>query len=253
MPDLDVATRFGRVVGDGRTSPADGGRTIVRRRSLPGGRAVVGGFLIATALVVTFQAYTGARHSPRQSYVVASRALEPGSRITADDLRVVALDVPDPGVRAQLFGTVSSLIGASVVAPVTPGALIEASEVVGRAGPPGTHELSISVDRSRAVGGTLKAGEYVDILSTFGQGAASSTVVMVPHVEVLAVTGSGSGAIGDAPTQIIVLAAPDGGSAEAIADAAVATQLTLVRAAEQAPGAPVTTVAPFQPQVASGP
>ena len=252
MPDLDVATRSERVAGDGMTSSADGGRTIARRRALPGGRAVVGGFLIATATVVTFWAYTGASRTPRQSYVVAAHALVPGSRIGADDLRVVALDVPDPEVRAQLFGTASVLVGVSVLAPVAPGALIEASEVVGRAGAPGTHEISISVDRSRAVGGTLKPGEYVDVLSTFGQGAASSTVVMVPHVEVLAVAGSGSGAVGDTPTEILVLSAPDGGSAEAIADAAVATQLTLVRAAEQAPDAPVTTVAPFQPQVGSG-
>ena len=35
--------------------PVDGrGRTVLRRRSLPRGRAVVGGFLISTAAVVTF-------------------------------------------------------------------------------------------------------------------------------------------------------------------------------------------------------
>ena len=76
-------------------------------------------------------------------------------------------------------------------------------------------------------------------MSTFGQGASSSTVVMVPHVEVLAT------ASGDSGTEVIVLAAPDGNAAEAIADAENATQLTLVRAAEQQPGAPVTTVPPF--------
>jgi len=215
---------------------------VLRRRSLPRGRAVVGGFLISTAAVVTFWAYSGANHVPRQLYVVAARALTPDTRIAVGDVRVVALDVPDAGVRAQLFGSPGQLIGASVLAPVPSGALIEASEVVGRAGAPGTREISVSVDRSRAVGGTLKPSEFVDILSTLGQGVGSSTVVMAPHVEVLSVTDGG----GDTGTQIIVLAAPDGTTAEAIADAAIATQLTLVRSAEQQPGSVVTTVAPFQ-------
>ncbi len=225
--------------------PLDGrGRTVLRRRSLPRGRAVVGGFLISTAAVVTFWAYSGANHVPSQWYAVATRSLAPGTRIAPGDVRVVALDVPDAQARAQLFGSPAQLVGASVIAPVSAGALIEASEVVGRAGAPGTREISISLDRSRAVGGTLKPGEYVDLLSTFGQGAGSSTVVMVSHVEVLSAADGGS-ATG---TQVIVLAAPDGTAAEAIADAAVATQLTLVRSAEQPPGSAVTTVAPFQVQ-----
>src|SRR5581483_5480586 len=69
---------------------------------------------------------------------------------------------------------------------------------------PGTRELSVSVDRSRAVGGTLKPGEFVDVLSTFGQGANSSTVVMVPHVEVLSIAPSP----GESGAQVVVLAAP---------------------------------------------
>ncbi len=204
---------------------------------------MVGGFLIGLAAVVTFWAYSGADHAPRQWYVVAARALAPGTRIGPADVRAVALDVPDAGARAQLFGSPAAVIGASVLAPVPAGALVEANAVVGRAGAPGTSEISVSVDRSHAVGGTLKPGEFVDVLSTFGQGAGSSTVVMVAHVEVLSVQDSGDGG-----AQVIVLAAPDGTAAEAIADAANATEVTLVRAAEQLPGAPVTTAAPFQVQ-----
>lgn len=219
-------------------------RALARRRGLPRGRAVVGGFLIAVAAVVTFWAYSGANHVPRQWYVVAARSLVPGARIGPADVRVVALDVPDAGVRDHLFGATQQLIGASVLAPIPSGALVEASDVVGRAGSPGTRELSVSVDRSRAVGGTLKPGEFVDVLSTFGQGASSSTVVMVPHVEVLSVAASG----GESATQVVVLAAPDATSAEAITDAAIATELTLVRSAEQQPGSAVTTPPPFTVQ-----
>ncbi len=220
-------------------------RSLGRRRTLPRGRAVVGGLLIAAAAVITFWAYSGANRVPRQFYVVAAHSLTPGTRIASGDVRTVALNVPDAGVRAQLFGSPEQLVGASVLAPVPAGALVETSEVVGRAGAPGTREISVSVDRSRAVGGTLKPGEFVDVLSTFGQGANSSTAVMVPHIQVLSVTATGN----DGTTEIVVLAAPDATSTEAIADAAVATELTLVRSAEQVAGSPVTTVAPFQVQV----
>ena len=251
MPDLDVAIPS-RLAGDGPWPSSGDGRAIVRRRSLPGSRAVIGGFLIAAAAVITFGAYTGATRPARQLYVVAARQLAPGTRIDAADLRVAALDLPDPAVRHEVFGSVSELVGATVLAPIAPGSLIEASEVVGRRGAPGTREISVSVDRSRAVGGTLKPGEFVDVLSTFGQGAASSTVVMVPHVEVLDVTAAGAGSVGSSTGEVIVLAVPDGTTAEAVADADAATQLTLVRSAEQLSDAPVTTIPPFRPSVDAG-
>ena len=243
MPELDLASRTQAAADGWATSPEER-RVIRRRHPLPSGRAVVGGFLIAAAAVLTFSAYTRAARTPRQQYVVAARPLSPGSRITGADVRVAALDIPDAGVRAQLFGSAGALIGASVLAPIPPGSLVESSEVVGRGGLPGTRELSISVDAARAVGGTLKPGEYVDLLSTFGQGAASSTVVMAAHVEVLTISGP-AGGIGGSGAETIVVAAPDGPSAEAIADAAIATQLTLVRSAEQPSNAPVTTLPPF--------
>jgi len=246
MPDLDVAIPFPAT--DGSPWPSGGeGRTIRRRRSLPGSRAVIGGFLIAAAAVITFGAYTGATRPSRQMYVVAALPLAPGARITAPDLRLVALDLPDPAVRRQVFGSVDELVGASVLAPIAPGSLVEADEVVGRGGAPGTREISVSIDSSRAVGGTLKAGEFVDVLSTFGQGAASSTIVMVPHVEVLDISAAGANSIGSSANEVIVLAVPDGTSAEAVADADTATQLSLVRSAEQPTDAPVTTVPPFRP------
>jgi Flp pilus assembly protein CpaB len=252
VAELDVAIPSQIPAGDAAWSPAGHGRMILPRRSLPGGRAVVGGFLIAAAAVVTFWTYTGATRTSRQLYVVAARPLSPGTRITPADLRLAALDMPDASVRSQVFGSTGELVGASVIAAIAPGSLIEASEVVGRGGAPGTREISISIDSSRAVGGTLKPGEFVDILSTFGQGAASYTVVMVPHVEVVTVAGGNGGSIGATPTQVMVLAVQDGPSAEAVADAAVATQLTLVRAAEQPADAAVTTIVPFHPPTGAG-
>jgi len=232
---------------------ASRGRRVLPRRTLAGGRAVAGGFLIAVAAVLTFAAYTHAAHAPHQLYVVASRPLAPGTRLRSDDLTAVALDLPNPGVRRQVFESTGLLIGASVVAPINAGALVESSEIVGRGGPPGSREISLSVDRSRAVGGTLKPAEFVDVLGTFGGGADSYTSVMVPHVKVLTITAQGGGSLGDARTELIVFSVPDGIAAEAVADAMIATQVTLVRSAEQLDSAPVTTIATYRPPAAPGP
>lgn len=206
---------------------------------------MAGGFLIALAAVTVFWGYAGAHRTPHQLYVVATHDLAPGHRLTAADLTVVALNIPSSAVRRQVFGSAAELLDAraSVVAPIGAGALVEASEVVGRGGPPGTREMSLDLDRSRAVGGTLKPGEYVDVLATFGSGQGSSTGIVAAHVEVLTVVEDSSGAT----TLLLTLAVPDGTTAEAIADAAIAAQVSLVRAAEQSPGAAATTVPPYSP------
>lgn len=206
---------------------------------------------MAVAAVGSFAAYTGSHRAPHQLYAVAARSLTPGSRIGPGDVTLVALNLPDPAVRRNVFGSTTALLGASVVEPINAGSLIESAAVVGRGGAAGTREVSMTLDKSRAVGGTLKAGEYVDVLATFGSGADSYTAVVAPHVRVLTLSSNG-GAFGDNRTEVIVFGAADATAAEALADASVAAQVTLVRAAEQADGAPVTTVAPYHAPAASG-
>src|SRR5579872_5569255 len=82
--------------------------------------------------VATFWAYDQAARSPHQLYVVAAHDLVVGQRISAADVALVALNIPDQRLRGQVFGASSVVVGASVVSPVDAGALIEASEVVGR-------------------------------------------------------------------------------------------------------------------------
>jgi Flp pilus assembly protein CpaB len=225
-----------------RTPPTANGRgqerILARRRSLPGGRSIIGAFLIALAAVIVFAAYTSATARPQQLYVVAAQPIAANTRLTADDLRLVPLDLPDAAVRAQVFGSTAPLLGASVLAPIASGALVEASAVVGRGGAVGTREVSVVIDRSRAVAGTLKVDEDVDLLGTFGSGADAYTTVMVPRLRIIAISNVSS-SLGDTRTQLITFAAPTEVAAEAIADASVAAQMTLVRSAE--PGSPAPT------------
>jgi len=219
------------------------GRTIVRRRTLPGTRAVVGGLVIAVAAVLTFWAYDQSARSPHQLYVVAAHDLVVGQRIGAADVGLVALNIPDSRLRGQVFGAPSALLGASVISPVDAGALIEASEVVGRGGPPGSAEISLDIGLARAVAGTLKRGEFVDVLATFGSGGSSYTTTVASHIEIVEAAvdaGSVSGS-----TEVFVFAVPDAGTAEALANADVAAQVTLVRSVDRTPAGPTTTAAPY--------
>jgi Flp pilus assembly protein CpaB len=218
-------------------------RTIARRRALPGTRAVVGGLVIAVAAVATFWAYDQAARSPHQLYVVAAHDLVVGQRISAADVALVALNIPDQRLRGQVFGASSLLVGASVVSPVDAGALIEAGEVVGRGGPPGSAELSLDIGRSRAVGGSLKRGEFVDVLATFGSGGGSYTTTIASHVEILEAAPDSDSVSGS--TELFVFAVPDAVTAEALADADVAAQVSLVRSVERSGTAPTTTAPPY--------
>jgi hypothetical protein len=59
--------------------PATGGRSLGRRPSLPGGRALVGAALVVAAAVLTYAAYLGANAGPGQTYVVPRRDLQPNA------------------------------------------------------------------------------------------------------------------------------------------------------------------------------
>ena len=74
----------------GTTPAVDGGpgRSLRRRRALPGGRAVAGGFLVALAAVGIFAAYTDATADTRQAYVVARRPLALGQRLSGADFSI---------------------------------------------------------------------------------------------------------------------------------------------------------------------
>src|SRR5437764_3977477 len=140
--------------GDGAAAPVDGARPLRRRRPLPGGRAVVGGFLVMTAAVGIFAAYTGATTGHGVSYVVARRSLAVGQRITAADLTTAPM-VLSPTIGSELaFRDPGRLVGALVVGPVQGGELIQASSVVAGADAMGDRQLSFPIAAARAVNGT---------------------------------------------------------------------------------------------------
>jgi hypothetical protein len=208
--------------------------SIGRRRAWPGSRAIVGGLLVTVAAVGVFAAYTGADPRADHRYVVAATDLDVGRRLDAGDLALLAIDLPD-AVAGRTFASLDDLQGAIVLAPLGSGELVQASAVLlDEPGSPGdvdrvaAHELSLAVERDRAANGDLRRGEWVDVLATYGSSDTATTLAVVRQATVRSVV-EGATAIGSTGTLVLTLAVPSAGDVMALAHAARAGEVTIVR------------------------
>ena len=212
------------VEGNGGRPPARGPRLLRRRRSLPGTRAVVGGFLVAAALVGLFAAYARVEAGPSQSFVVARQRLVAGTRLEASDLVLAPMELP-AGARARAFGRVGDLVGTTLLAPLEKGELLQASSVA--ATPPGgaARVVSFPVDRGRL--GRLKQGERVDIVATYGTGTDAYTAVVLREALVTEITRGGA-SLGDDGSTVITVAVDDPADELAMAHALQLAKIAVV-------------------------
>lgn len=215
-----TVTRNGRATGD----VSDAARRVERRVGLPSGRAVVGGLLMALAAVGTFLAYADATADESIQVLVAARDLAPGQTIQATDVELVPVEVPG-GVRG-LFGAVDAAVGRQASAPVRAGEFLLASATVVPLQGAETLEVAVSVPASRAVG-RLRAGERVDVFSTW---SSELTQLIAVDARVLEVRGSSSDALGASDTVVVRLAVADFDQVEALVHAQAAGDITMVRA-----------------------
>lgn len=224
-----------RSAADGLDSPEGDttGRPLRRRRGLPSGRAVVGGFLVALATVGVFAAYTEATAKPQISYVVAARDIAPGEQLTGDMLELVPLDLPDEQ-RRRSYDVVAPLLEATVVEPLLAGELIQEGSLVVTGASQGSRTVSFAIDAAHAVNGSLRAGERIDILSTFGTGDESCTHQVASDVPVVAVNETTGSLVAQGGTTMTVEVG-DAATGLAVAHAANAGTITLVRATHAQP------------------
>jgi Flp pilus assembly protein CpaB len=201
-------------------------RTVRRRRGLPTGRAVVGGFLVAASAVAVFAAYANASAVPSASYVIAKRPVSVGQRITAAELGVVALDLP-AAQRGRAFTDVGVVAGAVALGPIAPGELIQAASVAKPDGDRGSAQISFPVEGASALGGQLKPGEQVDVIVTYGSGDGA-IVSTIARGALLVRVETGSDRLGSSGAVTVVVAV-DPGALEDIAKASAAGRLTVAR------------------------
>lgn len=229
-----------------RATPSDDGqggeppgRTVRRRRGLPGSRAVLGGLLVAAAAVGMFAAASRSAGGPSHSYVVARQELAAGSRLQASDLELVPMELA-PALRVRVFDSAQPLIGATLVSPLGAGELVQSSAVVARKGDTASRELSFTLERGR-VGTAIKQGERADLLATYGSGNDAFTVVVVRQALLVGIDRPRT-ASGESGPATVTVAVDDPADALALAHALQLGKVTLVRATGAPPlaGVPPT-------------
>ena len=150
-------------------------------------RAALGGLLVTVALLGVSQAYAHADRTPSTSYVVAAHPLAPGAVLEPSDLDLVAADLPST-VASRAFTTTAVLDGAVILAPLAPGEPLLLSQVL----PAGTSpaegaDVSFAITTDRALGGSVRSGERVDLIATFPAGGtrrvADGAVVIETQTE----------------------------------------------------------------------
>jgi hypothetical protein len=237
-PDLDV----------GPVPPSvEGRRTIHPRRGLPGGRAVVGGFLVAAAAVGVFAAVSGTNQGPSTAYVVAATDLPAGRVLAPEDLDTVAVDLPD-GQAAAAYRDPPSLVGKVVLASVAEGELLQASDI-GQAPGGAVPTVAMSLPSAAALGGDLRPGDLVDAYVTFGTELDATTRLVVPGATVVSASSPSDDVVAEAGTVQVRLAVADPAERIELVHAINAGTVTLVsttgtgpadrgRADDEFPGAP---------------
>lgn len=213
----DGAARRGPVRSTGRAS------------ALPSGRAVVGGFLVALAATGVFSAYRNASSGPTHRYVAAARGISAGTTIGPGDLELVAVDLPE-SAGSRSFADAGSLVGRIAVAPIAKGELVQASAISERASADSRFQVSIPIERARALDGAIQAGERVDILVTYAGSDAARTLVVARRAEVVRLASTSRGALSGGGDLVVVLALPTPDEVLAVTHGSQAGKVTLVRA-----------------------
>jgi hypothetical protein len=242
------------------TSERDGtageGRAVRRARTLPGGRAVVGGLLVAAAAVGVFAAYLNATAEPTTRYLVARADIEPGTRIVSLDAvaelfesRAIELD-PDLAASAVRLEAAELLLGRLVLSPLEPGQLLAPGNLAVDGGVADAHKLSFAIERSAALAGDLRVGERLDVLATYGSGDGAYTAFVVRGVPLVARSGDGgagglgSGGGGGPLTLTVAVTSPE--DVQALAHA-VATADVVVTRSTVAEGDRAQAPGPYEP------
>jgi Flp pilus assembly protein CpaB len=204
-------------------------RVVRRRRSLPGGRAVVGGLLVAATAVGIYAASGATRRGPTTSYVVVTHDVPAGHILRSGDMRVVAIDLPSAQRRVS-FSDPRVLAGNVTVARLKEGQLVQSADVADARRSKHRAEISVAVDPTNAMNGEreyLHGGDRVDVIATFTQAGAPITKSVAHDALVIDVL-SGARGLGTNGRLTVVLAVPPG-ELEPIATASAVGKITLAR------------------------
>lgn len=184
-----------------------GARPIRRRRTLPGGRAVVGALLVVGSAMAVFAAFLAATAPPRDAWLVAAHDIAPGHVMAAQDFETIAADLPVAQQATVLRGfQLDQAVGTVAAASIQQGSFIVATMVADRSRVSG-ELVSFALPRERALAGDVGPGSVVDIVASFGGTGEVVTEYVVRGIEVTAREHLGGGV--GAGAVLITVRVPD--------------------------------------------
>lgn len=202
----------------GTSKPA--GRRI--RRRLSGNH-----LLIALVVVLAFSLnYLALQDRGDKTMVaVADRPLVAGSVVSASDLRFVSVESDFAAIDSMITESAAGgYHGWVLQGAVAEGDLINPSALIEPGAPDGLRSMSIPITVEHAAGGTLVAGDRIDVVSVV-DGVAGYVAV---GIELLGVSEGQGGSLGGLSSYHLVVAV-DSGQALALAEAIDSDSIEIIR------------------------
>ena len=157
---MQLSTRLARRNRQSRSTSVDR-----RLATLPTGRAVVGGLLVAIAALGLFTAWRQVTHESDTKYLVAARDLPAGTAITTDTLATVEARVTGAPAH-RLFANPEDVLGQVTVQPVHSGELLSSSMVQPATAAAPVYEMAVSLPTDAALAGQVRVGERVTVVAS---------------------------------------------------------------------------------------
>ncbi|HLV90665.1 MAG: hypothetical protein J5I28_01215 [Acidimicrobiales bacterium] len=182
--------------------------------------------LIALAVVLAFVLNILALRDRGASTLVAvaDRPIAAGSILVPDVIRLVSADADFPGLATLITeDDLDASFGSVVTRALPAGSVVDRASLAAPDSGSGMRVMSLEVEESRAAGGTLAAGDRIDVIAV-RDGVAT---YVVSDAEVVAVPEKASGALGSTGYHVVV--AVDADEALALAEAMAAGKIDVVR------------------------
>jgi Flp pilus assembly protein CpaB len=197
---------------------------------------VAGGLLVAVAMVLAFSLSSQPGADRPDRVVVARHDLRIGTRITPDDVTVVAAALP-ASARPTTFARTDDLVGTVTDAPIAAGQIVDRAEIA-----PGDRadrgaQLSFPVDRARALDGDLQTGDRVDLLATYGTGDGARTLRVARAVRLVAVDEGDHGDLASGGKLVVTVELGPDDDVLRVAHASEVAALSVVRSTGSSAGA----------------
>jgi Flp pilus assembly protein CpaB len=214
---------------DTAVPPARSGSSPASRRPASRSRLSFGHVItLLTGLLATVLVFSLLRERDASFRVAAAGAeIRAGTTLERTGLRLVDVHVPED-VRERLIdpATLGRFRGWIATRTIEPGELLSRGDLRPPAAPSALRAMSIPVEAAHAVGGSLAAGDRLDVIQVDEGGQAS---YVVAGAEVLAVNRPDGGVIGAAATSSSLTVAVDAKQALRLAAAIRGQRFEVVR------------------------